>query len=276
MLSPKRGETVRIVYEPRGRAAEYALLAASGYRYCNHGCRYCFNPLALHCTAEDFRKPAVRQGILTLFEKDCKELAAAGDQREILLSFSTDPYNELEDQYHITRAMICTLIKYGLHYTILTKGQIDPRDLDLMAQRTDLCRFGTTLTLLSARDREIWEPGATPGVTRINTLKEAAGLGIRTWSSIEPVIYPRQSLELIRLAIPYCQEFRIGKFNHTGSQDLQEFMASIGYQPPTDAQLLQFVKDAADLLEGTGRTCIFKKDLQPYLPRYSCNTRWCP
>jgi DNA repair photolyase len=133
---------VRIIYEPSGRALEYAPLAASGYRYCNHGCRYCFNPLALHCTPETFLKPVVRAGIIPAFEKDCKELAAAGDQREILLSFSTDPYNELEDRCHVTREMINILHRYGLHYTILTKGQIDPRDLDLMAERTDLCRFG--------------------------------------------------------------------------------------------------------------------------------------
>jgi hypothetical protein len=98
-------------------------------------------------------------------------------------------------------------------------------------------------------------------------LRDAALLGIRTWASIEPVIYPQQSLDLIKMAIHYCQEFRIGKFNHTGSKALQEFMTSIGYVPPTDTELLQFVKDAADMLEGTGRIAIFKKDLQPYLRR---------
>lgn len=256
---------MRIIYESRGRAAEYASLAASGYRFCNHGCRYCFNPLALHCTAEDFRKPVVRQGVLTAFEKDCKELAAAKVQREILLSFSTDPYNELEDRYHITREMIGILIENGLHFTILSKGRRPLRDIDLLQQRPDLCRFGTTLTLLDEKDREVWEPDAPPGKFRIECLEYAARRGIRTWASIEPVIFPRQSLELIRLAIPYCQEFRVGKFNHTGSKALKEFMASIDYIPPTDAQLLQFVEDVQELLEGTGRTLIFKKDLQPYL-----------
>lgn len=238
---------MRIIYEPRGRAEEYALLAASGYRYCNHSCRYCFNPLALHCTAEEFTKPVVRQGVLTLFEKDCKELAAAGDQREILLSFSTDPYNELEDRYHITRAMIGTLIEYGLHFTILTKGKRPLRDIELLLQRPDLCRFGTTLTLLTEMDTAIWEPFATPGTDRIEALRYASMKGIRTWASIEPVLYPQQSLELIQLAIPYCMEFRVGKFNHTGSPALKEFMGSIGYQPPTDAELLRFVENVQEL-----------------------------
>jgi DNA repair photolyase len=163
--------------------------------------------------------------------------------------------------------MISLLIRYGLHFTILTKGKRPLRDLDLMLQRPDLCRFGTTLTLLTETDTATWEPNATYGRERIEALRYAALKGIRTWASIEPVIYPQQSLEMIRQAIPYCQEFRIGKFNHTGSKTLQEFMASIGYVPPTDAEMLQFVKDAQDLLAGTGRKVIFKKDLQPYLRR---------
>ena len=260
---------MRIIYEPKGRALEYAELAANGYTRCNHGCRYCFNQDLAHCSYEDFLKPRVRQGVLDLFAKDCKELAAAGDQREILLSFTTDPYNTLEDRNHITRDMINSLNRNGLHYTILTKGKRPLRDIDLMLQRPDLCRFGTTLTLLDEKDREVWEPGATPGKFRIECLEYAARRGICTWASIEPVIFPQQSLELIRLAIPYCQEFRIGKFNHTGSKALKEFMAAIGYVPPTDAELLQFVKDVKDLLEGTGRRVIFKNDLQPYLQEVS-------
>jgi DNA repair photolyase len=258
---------MRIIYEPKGRAAEYAKLAANGYIRCSSGCRYCFNQDLAHCSYDDFLKPKVRQGVLDLFEKDCRELAAARDQREILLSFATDPYNELEEQYHITGAMISLLLRYGLHFTILTKGKRPLRDIELLLQRPDLCRFGTTLTLLTETDTAVWEPFATPGADRIEALRYAAMKGIRTWASIEPVLYPQQSLELIRQAIPYCQEFRIGKFNHTSSKALQEFMTSIGYVPPTDAELLRFVEDARMLLEGTGRNVIFKKDLQPYLRR---------
>jgi hypothetical protein len=69
----------------------------------------------------------------------------------------------------------------------------------------------------------------------------------------------------MRLAAPYCQEFRIGKLNHTGSLHLKEFMASIGYIPPTDEQLIQFVQVAKALLDEHGCRYIFKKDLQPYL-----------
>jgi len=254
---------MRIIYEPRGRALEYAPLAASGYSNCNHGCRYCFNPLALHRTLEAFSKPVVRQGVLTAFEKDCKELAAAGDQREILLSFSTDPYNELEDQYHITRAMICLLNHHGLHYTILTKGKRPLRDIDLLLQRPDLCRFGTTLTFRVDEDQRIWEPEAAPWRERVTALREAHEAGIRTWVSMEPVIHPIQTTDLITTVASFVDEFRIGKFNHTPA--LRPFMDSIGYVPPIDAELVKFVRNAKILLDGYRCRYIFKKDLQPYL-----------
>jgi hypothetical protein len=69
----------------------------------------------------------------------------------------------------------------------------------------------------------------------------------------------------MRLAAPYCEEFRIGKFNHTGSKPLQEFMNSIGYIPPTQNELIQFCRDAKKILIEHNRFGIFKNDLLPYL-----------
>ena len=36
-----------IIYEPKGRAREYAALAANLYNTCSHGCRYCYAPAAM-------------------------------------------------------------------------------------------------------------------------------------------------------------------------------------------------------------------------------------
>lgn len=39
---------MRIIYEPKGRAREYANLAANLYSGCIHGCVYCYVPQFLH------------------------------------------------------------------------------------------------------------------------------------------------------------------------------------------------------------------------------------
>lgn len=270
---------MRIIYEPRGRALEYAPLSISGpYVCCGHGCLYCFM-LGIRCMrAEEFVKSAKpKQDFLRKFEKDCAELAAVKDQREILISFSTDPYQPLDEKLQLTRRAIEILIHYELHFTVLTKGGLrSTRDFDLMESRPDLCRYGTTLVFISAHDREIWEPRAARSGERIDALRQAHQRGIRTWVSLEPVVFPWQTIELIKTTLGAVDEYRIGKFNHTNSPDAKAQIEWSGYQYPTDVEWREFVQNVKAIQDEHGARYIFKKDLQPYLPRYSCNTRWCP
>jgi DNA repair photolyase len=199
-------------------------------------------------------------------ELDCKELAAANDQREILMSFTCDPYNPLERDTGMTRSAIEMFIEYGLHFTILTKGgYLAEKDFDLLATHTDLCRFGVTLVFNNYPDKKLWEPETATEVSRIETLQRAHRSGIRTWVSLEPVVYPAQTLDLIRQTVGFVDEYRIGKFNHADNPELQHFMDSIEYQYPFEDEWRSFVYDAKMLLDKTGSRYIFKKDLQPYL-----------
>lgn len=258
---------MRIIYEPRGRALEYAKLAASLYRWCPFRCLYCFVPAMSN--AKEHGVPYPRKYVLSLLEKDLQELQAAGDEREILMSFTTDPYQPLEIQHKLTRAAIKLMIKYERHFTILTKaGNASIIDIDLLMQRPDLCRYGTTLVFFDESDRQIWEPGAASTKDRIGALWLMKENGIRNWVSLEPVVYPEQTLELIRQTVGFVDEFRIGKFNHIDNPgpELRHVMDSIGYCYPTDEDWRAFVQAARNLLEGHGCRYVFKKDLQPYLP----------
>ena len=259
---------LRIIYEPRGRALEYASLAVSLYRGCSHGCVYCFAPASTRTEREKFLHVQPRKDALKKLEADCKDLAAMGDQREILMSFTCDPYPQTERELCLTRDAIEILVKYGRKFTILTKaGTWVTMDKDLYQGGSDLGRFGTTLTFWNNNDRQIWEPSAATTQDRMYNLWFMKDHGIRTWVSLEPVIYPEQTLELIRQTVGYVDEYRIGKFNHTeGNKDLQEFIEKIGYHYPTDEEWREFVAKAYTLLKFYGKKFIFKRDLQPYLP----------
>ena len=112
---------MRVIYEPKGRAKEYTPLAANLYRGCSHGCGYCFAPLVIRMKKEIFTKqPQPRREILKALEKDAMRFR--GDEREILLSFTSDPYQHLEMELGITRQVIEILIANDLRFTILTKG----------------------------------------------------------------------------------------------------------------------------------------------------------
>ena len=46
-----------IIYEPRGKAREYAELAVNLYKGCSHACVYCYAPAATFCDREKFSSP---------------------------------------------------------------------------------------------------------------------------------------------------------------------------------------------------------------------------
>jgi hypothetical protein len=49
---------------------------------------------------------------------------------------------------------------------------------------------------------------------RIESLKEAHRRNIRTWVSMEPVIYPEQTMHLIEMTYEFVDCFWVGKLNH--------------------------------------------------------------
>ncbi len=240
-----------VIYEPSGKAREYAPLAVSLYRGCPNGCVYCFGPDVLHMKREGFLNVKPRESILTKLEKDCKVLAGTNDQREILASFTCDPYPKIESEIGLTRSMIQMFNKYNLHYTILTKGGVySTWDFDIMQKRLDLCRYGTTLTCDNDQSQEIWEPKAPSWTDRINALRTAHSLGINTWVSIEPIISPAMSLNLIRQTADFVNTYRIGKMNY--QKEL----------PYTDVDLIAFAKEVKKILDEKGREYIFKKSME--------------
>ena len=252
--------TLRIIYEPRGRALEYAPLAVSLYRGCSHGCTYCFAPDSTRTSIEKFQKPYYRKDSLFLLKQDCKQMFKAGDQREVLVSFTTDPYQPLNEGIPVTRRAIEIFRRYGIHFTVLTKGGLRSTcNFDLMASRPDLCRYGTTLTFDNPEDSRYFEPNAALPHERITALTCAHDRGIRTWVSLEPVIYPEQTIHLIQVTLNHrdkcpgiVDEYRIGKINHVECNI-------------TDQEWRQFVHDAKALLDEHHCRYIFKRDLQPYL-----------
>lgn len=206
-----------VIYEPRGRAREYSPLALNLYTGCDHRCRYCFGPRVLHMPFDEYMQPRPRQGLARAIEQEIRRL---DPEKQILLCFIGDPYCQLEVSRGYTREALEILWWARNPVAILTKGgRRCLRDLGVFRTYGSRIKVGATLTFLDPAQSLEWEPGAALPEERIRVLEELHTAGVRTWVSMEPVVDPEQSLELLKL-IPFVDEIRLGKLNDY--QDLDQ------------------------------------------------------
>jgi DNA repair photolyase len=240
-----------IIYQPNGRAKEYSELAANLYSGCDHGCVYCYAPLATRKKRDNFIIPKVREDVIRKFLDDAIELQKQGEKRPILLSFTTDPYQNFDVKYQFTRQAIQILHSHDLKVSILTKGgKRSQRDFDLLANNSELSEYGTSLVFTDENFRRKMEPGASSTQERINALKKAHKLGIFTYVSLEPVWFPEDALKLIDVTYKFVDFYKVGKLNYNAQQKNVDWK--------------QFREDVIKKIENYGNSYYIKKDLEKY------------
>ena len=241
---------MNIIYEPRGKAGEYSPLAANIYSGCDHMCKYCYvKAMPYQKTVADDANPVPRKGLLAALEKDLKR-NRINDQ--LFLCFTGDPYCRADVEHKTTRRVLELLLAYQVPTAILTKaGTRCLRDLDLF-KRFEVLKVGATLTFTEEKDSRFWEPNAAPPADRLEALVQLHEAGVMTWASLEPVIDPGQTLEIIRDAHPFVDQFKLGKLNHHPLKD--------------EINWRRFGLEAVTLLRDTGRPFYVKKDLQKFVP----------
>jgi len=237
----------KIIYEPQGRASEYAGLAANIYTKCTHGCRYCYANKMRKMKKEQFHaENKVKNNAIRDLRKDARKLRELRDDREILFCFMGDPYNPDEPVQGITRQAIEIMIQNNLRFTVLTKGgDRARRDLDLLSHYPK-CSLGQTIIFSDQVSADYWEPNAAPLLERFQLAKDAHEMGITTWVSLEPVIDPNQALEVVSLLHPYVDKWKVGPIN---------------YQKGIDVDWPQFKNDIVSLFKKVGAIYYLKKEL---------------
>jgi len=252
ILYEDRRVNTKIIYGPKGKAREYSPAALNIYKGCTHSCLYCYGPGCSHTSKESyFSHPNPKEDILRRVRKDAEKIAQFNSPPEILLSFLGDCYQHDETNLGITRDVIKTLIAYNLPFTILTKGGSRAiRDFDLLS-RYSRASFGTSLVFKSQADASHWEPGAATVIDRIETIRVAHGMGIKTWISMEPVIDPMQAIHLIEMLHPFVDHWKIGKINRN-----KEIEQAVDW--------IRFREDVTNVLDKYGADYYLKKSLTDY------------
>ena len=246
----------KLIYEPKGRAGEYAKLALNIYRGCDHGCTYCYAPGITRRSRKDFTNSTTRAAsFLKVLARDAALCAEARITDRILLCFTCDPYQALDRKLALTRESIQILKGAGLNVQVLTKGGVASlRDLDLL---TPSDAYATTLTFTDTTYgwamSSKWEPHAAPPGERMAALKMHHDAGIPTWVSLEPVIDTKEGLAIIEAVADYTGHFKVGKLNY------HPLAAGIDWRA--------FANAAIQRLESVGKPYYIKADLARYIGR---------
>jgi DNA repair photolyase len=240
----------RIIYAPKGQAGEYAPLATNPYRGCGHGCAYCYVPLVTHQDRKEFDAGAIpRRDYLTSLWADAAKYKALGCREQVMLSFTTDPYNPSD--ISLTRPTLDTLIAHGLAICTLTKGGTRAlRDVELFRPERDA--FASTLTSLDDRFSQKWERNAALPADRIAALRTFHERGIFTWVSLEPTLDVDASIAIVEATHDFIDLFKVGRVNYlpmTKTTDWRDYTVRM-----------------LDVLNRVGARHYIKRDLQGYLP----------
>lgn len=163
------------------------------YRGCEHGCIYCYaRPSHAYWDMSpglDFEtKLIAKTNAAAVLEQ---QLSKPGYRcAPITLGSNTDPYQPIEREYKITRAMLEVLLRYRHPVTIITKGSLILRDLDLLAElaKQRLVSVFISLTTLDDELKRILEPRAAAPKARLRAIRVMRQAGIPVGVLCAPMI----------------------------------------------------------------------------------------
>jgi len=167
--------------------------SVNAYVGCEHGCVYCFarpthayhdlSP-GLDFESRLFAKPDAAALLRA-------ELARPGYAvQPLALGTNTDPYQPIERDWRITRALLEVLAECRHPVTITTKSDRVVRDLDLLAPMAAerLAAVMISVTTLDPQVARTLEPRAPTPTRRLAAVRALADAGVPVHVSIAPVI----------------------------------------------------------------------------------------
>lgn len=121
--------------------------------------------------------------------------------RSIMLGANTDPYQPVEKRLRVTRSILEVLQKYQHPVSIVTKGALIVRDLDLLGALAQRRLTGVMVSLTTLDDdlKRHLEPRAASPAARLAVIRRLHAAGVPVGTLIAPVIPGLTDHELERL-----------------------------------------------------------------------------
>jgi DNA repair photolyase len=137
-----------------------------------------------------------------------RELARPTWRREgVAIGAATDPYQPAEGRYRLTRACLEALGEAHNPFSLITRGPLIVRDVDVLAEAARRADVSVTFSIPTLDD-DVWErtePGTAPPHQRLRALKVLVDSGIKASVGMAPILpgisdRPEQLAEVVRAA----------------------------------------------------------------------------
>ncbi len=163
------------------------------YQGCEHGCVYCYarpshsyldlSP-GLDFETQIFYKPNAVEALVAEWAKPSYKC------KPITIGANTDPYQPAEKQLGITRMLLAAFLEYRHPVSLITKGGLMSRDLDLLAPLADrgLCSVAVSVPTMNDRLKRLLEPRVPSAAVRFRLIETLSSAGVPVSLLMAPII----------------------------------------------------------------------------------------
>jgi DNA repair photolyase len=163
------------------------------YRGCSHACTYCFaRPTHTFLDMDagrDFEtKLVVKVNAADVLRRQLASKRWKGET--VAMGTNTDPYQRAEGRYRLMPKIVEALTAYRNPFSILTKGTLILRDLDLLVEASKVADVAAAFSI-GTLDEDAWratEPGTPHPRKRIEAVAALNAAGIPTGVLMAPVL----------------------------------------------------------------------------------------
>ena len=203
-----REEPCRSALNPvKGMAFKWSL---NPYMGCVHRCTFCYVRHFEHRSdrpADDRYGTSIRVKV-NVAEVLRRELGRASWAPEMIaIGAATDPYQPAEGRYRLTRACLEALRDAANPFSIITRGPMIVRDLDVLVEAALRADVSVTFSIPTL-DEDVWrrtEPSTAHPRQRLRALKALVEAGVKASVGMAPILpgisdRPEQLREVVKAA----------------------------------------------------------------------------
>jgi DNA repair photolyase len=236
------------------------------YMGCAHRCTFCyvrgFEERAGRPGDERYgRSLRVKTNVVEVLGKELGRRSWKGES--VAIGTATDPYQPAEGIYRLTRGCLESLCEARNGFTLLTRGPMIVRDIDVLAEASTRAEVSISFSI-STLDSEIWrktEPGTAPPGQRLRALRELVEAGVKAGVAIAPLLpgltdSPAQIEEIVRAA-------REAGATHLWCRPLQlkpgtkeHFFESLKREWPEQLEMYQMLYERPNLPSGEAKPMV--------------------